>query len=64
MAIFAAWRSATLVRAKRIPALTRLLRNRNRRSRAEQEAILADVVALEAEFERIEAEASHREEGR
>lgn len=64
MVVFAAWRSATLVRAKRIPALTRLLRARTRKSHAEQEAIRAEMAAAEAEFARLEAEArSQREAG-
>lgn len=58
MAVFVAWRTATLVRArKKIPALSRLLRTRKRRTAAEQAEIRADIAAAEAEFARLEAEA-------
>lgn len=61
MAIFVAWRTATLVRArKKIPALSRLLRNRRRRSHDEQEQIRAEVAAADAEFARLEAEAARK----
>lgn len=57
MAVFVAWRTATLTRwPKRIPALTRLLKSRKRMSAAEQDAIRADIAAAEAEFARLDAE--------
>ncbi len=55
LAVFAAWQTANLVRAKRIPMLSRLLRLRRRPTEAEKAAVLADVAAAEAEFARIEA---------
>jgi hypothetical protein len=61
LATFQAWRTATLVRAKKIPMLNRLLRTRRRVSAAERAEILADVAALEAEFARLEVEAAARE---
>lgn len=60
MAVFLAWRTATLSRARKIPKLARLLRPRKRRSAAEQAAIRADIAAAEAEFARLEAEAATR----
>lgn len=64
MATFAAWRTATLVRArKKIPALSRLLKNRKRRSAEEQAEIRAEIAAAEAEFERLEAQAQARTGG-
>ena len=61
MAIFTAWRTATLVRMKRVPQLPRLLARRKRRTAAEHAAVRADVAAAEAQFALIEAAA--REKG-
>lgn len=58
MATFGAWRTATLVRSrKKIPALSRLLRSRKRRSAEEQAEIRAEIAAADAEFARLEAQA-------
>jgi hypothetical protein len=57
LAVFVAWRTATLTRARKVPTLTRLLRTRKRMSAAEQEAIRADIAAAEAEFARLDAAA-------
>lgn len=64
IAIVIAWRTATLSRSKKIPALSRLLRDPKRYSRAEQDAILADVRALDAEFDRLEAKRKEVPNGR
>lgn len=62
MAVFLAWRTATLIRAKKkIPALSRLLRSLTRRSRAEQAEIRAHMADAEAEFARLEAAARRRD---
>lgn len=61
MAIFIAWRTATLQRARKVPPLTRLLRLRKKVAPADKAAIRADMAAAEAEFARLEAEARARE---
>lgn len=58
MAVFVAWRTATLTRARKIPKLSRLLKVRKRRSAAEQARIRDDVAAVEAEFARLDAAAA------
>lgn len=60
MAVYVAWRTATLMRHKRIPSLTRLLRQRKRRTHQEQERIRADIAAAEAEFARLDAAAARQ----
>jgi hypothetical protein len=57
LATYSAWRTAVLMRQKKIPRLQRLLRRLRRKSRAEKDAILADVAAVDAEFDRAEAAA-------
>lgn len=57
MAIFVAWRTATLTRSRKVPKLARLLRPKKRRSAAEQEDIRAEIAALDAEFALLEAQA-------
>ena len=64
MAVFIAWRTATLVRAKRVPDLSRLLRLRRRKTEAEKAGILAAVAEAEVEFARIEAAARARSDAR
>ncbi len=61
LAIFGAWRTATLVRARTIPTLSRLLRRRRRLDAATQAEIRSEVAALDAEFARLEAQAVRRE---
>lgn len=55
MAVFVAWRTATLSRAKKIPKLSKLIRSRKRKSAEEQAALRADIAALDAEFARLES---------
>lgn len=61
LAVFVAWRTATLSRAKKIPALARLLRTRKRMSTAEQDKVRAAMAEAEAEWARIDAAAATRE---
>ncbi len=58
--MFGSWRTATLMRAKRVPSLSRLLRTRRRKSRADQDEVRAEMAAAEAEFARLEAQAAAR----
>lgn len=57
MAVFVAWRTATLVKARKVPVLTRLLRKFKRIPAAEREQIRSDIAEADAEFARLEAEA-------
>lgn len=61
MAIFIAWRTATLTRARKVPKLARLLKPKKRRSAAEQADIRAEIAAVEAEFTRLEAGTTNAE---
>lgn len=60
MAVFLAWRTATLIPRgpkSKVPSLSKLLRRRHRRSDAERQAIQARIAEAEAEFARLEAAA-------
>ena len=58
LATYVAWRTADLMRAKRMPRLTRLLRKVKRLSEAEQDKVRAAMVDAEAYWARIDAQAA------
>lgn len=64
MAVFTAWRTADLIRARRLPPLARLLRKRKRLSRAERAEVLQAVAEAEAYFAALEAQAREAAGGR
>ncbi|MCA1569747.1 MAG: hypothetical protein LC798_05380 [Chloroflexi bacterium] len=64
IAVFVAWRTATLTRAKKMPTLSKLLKRPKRRSAAERAAVQAQIAAAEAEFARLEARAKEVSSGR
>lgn len=57
---YIAWRTAALMRSRKLPPLARLLRKVKRRSAEEKADIRAAVAAADVEFERLEAEARRR----
>ena len=60
MVVLGAWRTAQLMRTKKLPALSRLLRKLRRRPPAEQAEIRARMAEADAEFDRLEAESRRR----
>ncbi len=64
MATYVAWRTADLMRSKKVPRLTRLLRRVKRLSTAEQDRVREAMAEAEATWQRIDAEAAARSEGR
>lgn len=63
MATYVAWRTADLMRSKKVPRLARLLRKVKRPSPAEQARVRAAIKEAEATWRRIDAEAAARAEG-
>lgn len=57
MATYVAWRTASLIRQKKVPALTRLLRKIKRMSQAEQDKVRAAMAEAEAYWARVDATA-------
>lgn len=63
MAIFAAWRTATLTRADKMPTLSRLLKVRRKPTPAQLAQARADVAAAEAAWARYDAEQAAQAKG-
>lgn len=60
---YVAWRTVNLMRARKVPPLARLLRKVRRVSESEQAEIRAEVAAVDAELDRLVAEAEARKGG-
>ncbi len=61
MATYMAWRTADLMRSKKVPRLTRLLRKVKRLSSTEQDKVRSAMADAEAYWARIDAAAAARE---
>lgn len=62
LATYVAWRTAELMRAKKVPRLTRLLRKVKRLTTSEQDRVRAAMAEAEAKWARIDAQAAARKE--